>query len=766
MKKKKIIFGLVLMLILGLCGCGKKDEESSSAEIAPKDYVYRMEEIKGLPEGQGVNRILRAGDKVYAYGYIWEEDTGNASLSFYQLKEDGTVGEAYKIPMEENSSMDNICMDDDGNIYCILNRYQSVGEIDSETGETIETVEEAEFIDEYFLTKMNLQGEIIFSVNFDDVPEIHALREENGYFYAGNMVLDKEKGIYVMPFGNIVQFDLDGNFVKMTEVGNGEFDGDSFVNLQDGSIAAITYEEEGIMIAPADLEAGTVGEKYKLPGVSYDYSCYPGIGYDLYLVNSNGIYGYNLGDTDCTQLMSYVDSDLSVYSIYNVVAINEREFFATYDGDESVVAKFIKVDPEDVKDKKQITFAMLGVNWSVRREVVKFNKSSEDYRITIMDYTSLYGSDGDYMSGVNRLNTDIVSGKVPDILLLENYYMPVDSYISKGLFEDLKPYIEKDEAFDIDDFMPNVIEAFSVDGKMYSLVPSYYINTIVAKASDVGSESGWTVQEAMDILASKPEGTQFLSNVTRDDMLNNCMSMAGSQFVDWEKGTCNFNSDAFLQMLEFINTFPEKIDDDMFTDEYWNNYDSMWREGKVLASWQTISDFRNYNYQEKGTFGEKITMIGFPSADGKGTVISPTLQFAMSAKSANKEGVWQFLRNFLTDEYQESVYELPLSVKRLDELGESAMERPYYMDENDNKVEYDDTYYVGGIEVVIPPMTEQEVSELKEQIYSITDVYKYDEKLVNIIKEEAAPFFAGQKNAKDVAAIIQSRAQIYINENR
>ena len=159
-------------------------------------------------------------------------------------------------------------------------------------------------------------------------------------------------------------------------------------------------------------------------------------------------------------------------------------------------------------------------------------------------------------------------------------------------------------------------------------------------------------------------------------------------------------------------------------------------------------------------------MIGFPSADGKGTVISPTLQFATSAKSANKEGVWQFLRNFLTDEYQESVYELPLSVKRLDELGESAMERPYYMDENDNKVEYDDTYYVGGIEVVIPPMTEQEVSELKEQIYSITDVYKYDEKLVNIIKEEAAPFFAGQKNAKDVAAIIQSRAQIYINENR
>lgn len=762
--KKKIIFSLVLMLILGLCGCGKKNENSSMSATAPKDYVYRVEEVKGLPEDQGVNRFLRAGDKIYAYGYTWEEDTGDAAFCFYQLKEDGTIGESYQIPMEKNSSFSNISMDGEGNIYGILDKYQGGGEADPETGET---VEETEYTEEYFLVKMNLQGEIIFSIKFDDVPEIRALKEENGYFYVGNMILDEGKGIYVTIYGNLVQFDLDGSFVKITMSQNSEFDGISFVTLQDGRVVAITYEEDGIVISLANMEAGTFGEKHKLQmGAVYDYSFYSGIGYDLYLSNSNGIYGYNLGDTESTKLMSYVDSDLNVFGVYNMMAINEREFFATYDGEEgTVVARFIKVDPKDVKDKKQITLAMLGINWMVRQKVVTFNKTSEEYRITIIDYSSLDGMGGNYNEGINRLNTDIVSGKVPDVLLLENS-MPVDSYISKGLFEDLKPYIEKDEELNIEDFAPNVIEAFSVDGRLYSLVPSYYINTIVAKASDVGNESGWTVQEAMDVLSSKPEGTQFLSNVTRDEMLNNCMSMAGSQFVDWKKGTCNFNSDGFLQMLEFINSFPEKLDDTAFSDNYWNNYDSMWREGKVLASWLSISDFRSYNYQEKGTFGEKITMIGFPTSDGKGTVISPSLQFAMSAKSGNKDGVWQFLRSFLTDEYQKNVNGLPFSVKHLDEMGERAMEKPYYMDENNNKVEYDDYYYVGGIEIVIPPMTEQEVSELKEQIYSVTDVYKYDEKLLNIIQEETAPFFAGQKSAKDVAAIIQSRAQIYINENR
>ena len=39
--------------------------------------------------------------------------------------------------------------------------------------------------------------------------------------------------------------------------------------------------------------------------------------------------------------------------------------------------------------------------------------------------------------------------------------MPVESYQNKGLFEDLKPFIEKDEDLELDNFMPNIIEAFS-----------------------------------------------------------------------------------------------------------------------------------------------------------------------------------------------------------------------------------------------------------------------------------------------------------------
>ena len=38
--------------------------------------------------------------------------------------------------------------------------------------------------------------------------------------------------------------------------------------------------------------------------------------------------------------------------------------------------------------------------------------------------------------------------------------------------------------------------------------------------------------------------------------------------------------------------------------------------------------------------------------------------------------------------------------------------------------------------------------------------------ITNIITEEAEAFFKGQKSVADVAGVIQSRVQVYVNENR
>ena len=757
MKKKLCVILILTFLTAMLAGCGKGSGETDRL-ASSKDYVYKVTPLSLKTGEDGYTALLKNGEFIYAYGYKYEED-GTTTINLALLDADGNVKEEGKCSAQEGGSLAYFSCDDQGSLYAIKDIY------------ALEPDEEGNYIDQYYLVKLSVKGEEIFCISLNDIPEVMELAG-NGWLYAGDIICWQDK-IYVKVMESYLAFDRDGNFLRMlASEGEDSVQGAYLYPLSNGKVAAFRMEDDGSSyLGYADMETGKITEKTKLPGAAaYDFSVYPGNAeYEVFLVNSYGVYGYNIGDPEITQLMNFVDSDLESYGLYNLVSINDREFFAAYNDQisyETCIGRFTKVDPKDIKDKKVLTLACAGLDWDIRSRVVKFNKSNEEYRISIQDYASLYNSESDYQAGINRLNTDIASGKVPDILVL-NDSMPVESYISKGLFEDLNPYIDKDNELDRNNYMPNVMEAYSVNGKLYRLVPSYMVSTLLAKTSEVGEDRGWTVQDINDLMNTKPEGTMFLDYIDRKTMLQNCVSVSGSQFVDWESGTCSFDSDSFVEMLEFLKQFPEKLTEDIYTDEYWENYDTLWREGKVVAMMYQVASLRDYQYVQQGNFGEPVTMIGYPSGNGDGSAIIPALQMAMSAKSSYKEGAWQFLRYYLTDEYQDELpYGLPLSIRKLDAMGEDAMKNPTYLDENGNEVEVQDYFYLNGVDIPINPMTKEEVESFKKTLYSFNQVYNYDENLIQIIEEEAAAFFSGQKSARDVAAIIQSRAKIYVNENR
>ena len=67
---------------------------------------------------------------------------------------------------------------------------------------------------------------------------------------------------------------------------------------------------------------------------------------------------------------------------------------------------------------------------------------------------------------------------------------------------------------------------------------------------------------------------------------------------------------------------------------------------------------------------------------------------------------------------------------------------------------------------MVPPMTQEEVDEVLSFIESVNRASYSNNEIQSIIEEEAAPFYAGQKTAEEVAGIIQSRIQILVNESR
>ena len=586
---------------------------------------------------------------------------------------------------------------------------------------------------------------------------------ENGEMdYFVNSVAYSKDGLLVSTsIGLDLYSAADGSFIKTVSTDDQLKSITPYV-LEDGTVVTITYGGTGEQITVIDMETGKLGDSYPVPSEAGMSFVFPGKTWQLYMAGATAIYGMNLDGSGIVKIIDYVDSDMDVTAVTGLAEMEDGKLAAVVAdlAGKSVVEILSKVDPEVVASRKTITLGSYYLDYEVRKQVFAFNKSNQDVRISIVDYSQYDGETGS--EGLTKLNTDIASGSAPDVLVLSPI-MPISSYISKGVFEDLTSYMESDEEISGKEYLTNVFDAFKSDGKAYAVIPSFYVNTIVGKTEDIGDGSGFTLDFADQLAASKgvAPGRMFgLSS--REDILYQALELCGDQFIDWDKSECKFDSPEFIRLLEFISQFPAKIDEAGMQEDT----TAFYRNGKALFARESVGTFDEYVNLRYGYFGTEITMAGFPSQTPGTASISPQLEIAVNAASDQKDACWSFVRRFLLDDYQNSIEMYwPVSINALDQLANKAMEPIYYTDENGQKVEDHIIMNIGGENVELPRISDSEVDQIYAFLRGLSSKAYFDRSVENIIVEEAAAFFEGQKSARDVAGVIQSRVQIYINEN-
>ena len=72
--------------------------------------------------------------------------------------------------------------------------------------------------------------------------------------------------------------------------------------------------------------------------------------------------------------------------------------------------------------------------------------------------------------------------------------------------------------------------------------------------------------------------------------------------------------------------------------------------------------------------------------------------------------------------------------------------------------------YIGNVEYHIGELTQEQADAFRDYVNSAAVAGSYDEDIMNIITEEAAAYFAGDKTADEVADLIQNRVTIYLGE--
>ena len=213
----------------------------------------------------------------------------------------------------------------------------------------------------------------------------------------------------------------------------------------------------------------------------------------------------------------------------------------------------------------------------------------------------------------------------------------------------------------------------------------------------------------------------------------------------------------------------------------------MMKNGQKLLSSAYLYGFEDYLYSMSQYEGEGITFVGYPSEDGTSNHLFSTSQtFAISTTCKARDVAWNFLSQLVREDYQtgDNVWNFPVNQKAFDAKMKEAMTEEYQTDENGNQLldENGDpikipktTYYTAAASsttldsddpgrVDIYALSQEQADQILDVISKTTRLSVYDESIMDIVNDEAAPFFAGQATAEETAAAIQSRVKLYVAE--
>lgn len=802
--KRTIALLLSFALCLGLLsGCGKTNDKETEAPNAESEEVYTSAfRTISLPEESWLQSWALDGDTLYlavheklAEGEIPEGVTPEFEGQFdtfgtrlYRVGGDGALTELpFELPDGEPDGGENA---QETVSHSLMKLYLHGGELlalrqdwrswfAGPAGMTAEDEEYWNYMrseSSYSLLRLNEQGALLDSAELTLPPE-----SEYGYLGFDDSVLDGEGRLYVTSDAGVYVFDSDGEPVAQIE-------SDDWVNelvcLPDGRVLAMVYGMRGVELRELDADRRGFGLSYALD--DSPNRLFPGSGeWDLLYTGGTWLCGYSLAEQRSERLVELLSCDILADELMQLAAAPDgslRGLCWDRGGSADAAPALVtlsRVLRASVPEHTVLSLGTLSPD-AVSRAVRAFNRSQDQVRIELRDYSDLvYNSMDavDYEHALTKLATEIMSGKMPDLLMLEG--LPYRQLAVKGLLEDLYPYLDADAELSRADLFGSVLRSMEVDGGLYEVSPSFSLITLMGASSVVGDTPGWTYDELNAALAQMPEGCTVLGPYTgRDEMLSRCVYLELDRLVNWETGECRFDSEDFVKLLEFAGSFPAEIS---YEGDGSENAMTRIASGKQMLAEVSIYDLDELCFNEQ-IFGGEATYIGYPTSEGVGNLLYANDGVAMSSRCADKEAAWQFLRQFLTAEYEAEEYGgLPLNRACMDERIARAMEVEYERDENGNYKLDPDTgeriplpkggmgMSMGGdamMEFTLWPMTERQRDELLSLIENSTRFVDMDTHIYGIVREEAESYFAGQRSVEETARLIQSKVKLYVNEQR
>ena len=814
MTKRILSVCLVLVLLFGvLAGCSKsepqsaddtkKTEQNAAEDKTSTQFAYQAQYFD-LPEDiQWIGTSCVSGDTLYFSASIPDggqetyTDENGEEISYDTYSEvifrfDLDTGECVQLdnyvaePVVENPDMpDGVTMNPDGsmqtfnsstNIQTMAAGADGTLWLYRQTSRYTDDGTEGDSISE--LIQLDAHGTLLRTITPVSDEETDST-ESWRYSYIDTILSDDKGYVYTYDYQTVNVYGPDGSFVfsKSADELSGQL-----CQLSAGEVGALTTYNDGKK-AFKQLDPETKNWGKETPVSSRAWGLQPGNDvYRYFFIDGGNIFGERKDTGEVEKVVDWLACDVDS----NTIRYNRLDFLAdgriatvtlghSYDGtrERQRILVLSRMDAADVQQKTELTLACFSLDYNLRSQIVKFNQTSTDCRIVVRDYAE-YADGEDYYAGLTVFNTEVLAGKIPD-LIVGNMMLPIRQYAARGMLENLWPYLDADPGYSRDKLMTRPVEAAQVDGKLYQLPINFGITTAVGLGRIVGDYTTWTLADVKNALSKLPEGAMvFNQYYTQSEMLMYCVAMNAKDFMDWQNGTCNFDSDEFRALLEFVKPLPAEFSWQS-DGEYESDFTRM-KSGKQLLYPMNLNDFDNI-YYTFAALDHDIRFVGFPREDGSsGSAFTASVTLCITTACKDKAGAWAFIRSALSEEYQKNLWNFPILRSAFDAMAGKAMTQEYQIDANGSQVldENGDPIPIssGGMSYGDEPMielyavTQEQYDTVMELIESTTNFLDYDQSVLSIITEEAAGYLAGDRSVEEASRLIQSRVNLYIQEQK
>lgn len=817
--KRLIGFSLSAVLaVSGLAGCasGGKDGGKGDGESASENGMGRyLEEEISLPEDfsdmidlvkMEDGRLWMLGSKESGGFQIWDSrDEGDTWEKATELPED-TFGEEAGIWLSQGALSpkgDGFLMgyaqEDGSNRYYHMTDQGEMAELSMDLGKM-------EFADEmsgmaYNENMKAASAEEEETGEDGDVPEDSREDETDDEGMSFSKMQNMENSLIRVKYsddGKLFGNDFNGKLYRINPE-TGEIEADFGNMVQEFGIAgknliAVDYSGN---ISFFDTETGEPAEQDELlaqglhdDGDSSASSSVVMMGMErilfhrgeeentLYYCNGSGVYRCVSGGTVREQLIegslnSFGSPDVSLDAF---VPLDSGAFLIAVtqsDGNLSLL-KYTYSKDTPSRPSKELKVYALEDSTLIRQAISMFQKENADYYVSLE--IGMTGEDGVTVSdALKTLNTDILAGKGPDVLVLDG--MPVESYMEKGILSELSGIVEKLKAGD--GCFENIAGTYSREGKIYAVPSRFSIPVIQADEDTMAAASGLKdfADHVEQLAKDNPEmegvlGTdspaalaekiyQSYSPVMRREDGSLDEEKVREFYAQlkriYDAGICRDSEENDVS-YSFVQTGPGSTMDLSGISE--NILNLVGESAKVnMGSMGSMMD-----YSQVAAVNRKLGNVGFGLMQTAGKrVYCPAATLGINSKSSQIESAEKFVEYVLGKEAQSLSLGngYPINRAAFDASTEDTSNGEVIMG-----MMISDMFTGEMVELEVYWPEASEFERLKEIIESLDTSTLVDDTIWSAVKEQAEKCLNGELSPEEAADTLISKMKLYLAEQR